>query len=182
MDYFKKVEEQTFFESFHVTGKKDLLEDKNGARFDYYYAVAPGGALVIPVLSDGRIALVYQYRYLQDKKGYEFPRGAINPDESPNDAAMRELTEETGCVASDLIKVGTFHPSPPNVKDTIHVFVAEADQKSSQKLDFNEYMEVVFRRPDEIDEMVRRGEIWDGVTLAAWALTHHQFLHKEKLA
>ena len=143
MDYFKKIEEQTFFASFHVTGKRDLLEDK---------------------------------------KGYEFPRGAINPDESPNGAATRELAEETGCVASDMIKVGTFVPSPPNVKDIIHVFVAEADQKGVQKLDFNEYMEVVFRRPDEIDEMVRRGEIWDGVTLAAWAMTHHQFLHTEKLA
>ncbi|HOX60393.1 MAG TPA: NUDIX hydrolase [Candidatus Magasanikbacteria bacterium] len=182
MGYFKKLEEQIYFESFHMVGKRDLLEDKSGNKFNYFYGIAPGGALVIPVLSDGRIALVYQYRYLQDKKGYEFPRGAINPGESPNDAAKRELEEETGCMASDLIKVGTFVPSPPSMKDIMHVFVAEADHTGSQKLDFNEYMEVVFRRPDEIDEMVRRGEIWDGVTLAAWAMAHHQFLHKDKLA
>lgn len=154
-----------------------LVDDKKG---DYYYGESNGAAMVVPVLSDGRLILVGQYRYLRDKWSIEFPCGGISPDEQPSVAAKRELLEETGGNADELINIGTFDPLNGLFKDWVHLFLAtevliDAKPKNTE----TETTEVIYRRPDEFEDMIRRGEIWDGETLAAWAIARERVVIKK---
>lgn len=134
---------------------------------------------VVPVLPDGRIVLTLQHRYLQDKQSIEFPAGGLVNGESPSDAATRELREETGYDIEELSKVGTFEPSNGKNKNEAHVYIAQLQEvQGDQLLDSTEDIEILYRRPDEVEDMIRRGDIWDGPTLAAWAIVRHKFLEK----
>lgn len=177
--HLKKLSEEILHVNPWVKYKHDVFESGKGEKGDYYYLETNGCAMVVPVLDDNRIILIRQYRYLQEKESIEFPCGGLKANEVPQDAAGRELIEETGYEANELVKVGIFEGLNGLVKDACHVFIArELDQVSNPQNTPVESIELVIRRPDEVDEMVRKNEIWDGQTLAAWAMAHHQFLHK----
>lgn len=159
----------------HAWGKyvHEKIAYSSGEEGNYYYLETPGSgcAMIVPVLDDGRLILVNQYRYLRDRMSVEFPCGGLKHKESPSDGAVRELLEETGWRADDLVKVGTFDGLNGAVKDTAHVFVAkELTQISTPQNSEEETTEVIYRRIDEFEDMIKRGEIWDGQTLASWAM------------
>lgn len=176
--HLKKISEEILQENPWWKYKHDVYEKPNGESSDYFYGETPGFVMIVPVLEDGRLVLIRQYRYLEDKECIGFPGDGIKQGVAPLEAAKMELAEETGYVAQEFIKIGMFQPSPGFVKDLSHVFLAEVEELTQQNLDDTEQIEVLLRRPDEVDEMVRKNEIWDGQTLAAWAMVHHEFLHK----
>ncbi len=145
---------------------------------DYFYGEKVGGVIIIPVLDDGKLLLVRQYRYLQEKFSLEFPRGGIETDETPLVAAQREFLEETGQSASSYIHIGTFEPSCGLFKEPMHVFIASGIAPSvAESEDQTEAIETLSRRVDELEDIIKRGEIWDGETLAAWGLARFNFVH-----
>ena len=173
MDAFRQISKEVLGENpwWRYCHDKFLLPDGNEADYFYGETVGSGAAMVIPMTDDGRLVLVVQHRYLQEKKSIEFPCGGMKIDERPQEAAERELVEETGLKSSDMIMVGSFEGLNGVFKDTIHVFVAKELENTGQpSQDPVEQTEIIFRRIDEFDEMVKRGEIWDGKTLAAWAI------------
>ena len=176
---FKKISEETVGTNKFWEYKHDVFELPDGAQRDYYYGESAGGAMVVPILDDGRLVLIMQQRYLRDKQSVEFPCGGLNQDESPQEGAARELLEETGFVSSNFIKSGAFDALNGMFKNTVHIFIAdELVKETEQRLDDAEMMEVMYRRVDEFEDMIRRGEIWDGTTLAAWALSREQVIKK----
>jgi ADP-ribose pyrophosphatase len=97
--------------------------------------------------------------------------GAIKIGETPVQAAIRELREETGLESSNFSKIGEFEPMIGKVKNRSSVFIAnEISTQVENNLDAEEDIELVLRRPDEINEMIKRGEIWSGQALATWVL------------
>ena len=104
--------------------KKDRIVQKNGIEGEYYYTETLGNVLVIPVLDDGRLVLVREYRYLNEKYGIQFPGGGVGSGESVAEAAKRELLEESGYATENLIKIGMFEPSVGVLKDLSHIFIA----------------------------------------------------------
>ena len=71
----------------------------------------------------------------------------------------------------NLVKIGAFEPSNGVIKDMSHIFIAsELEKIEEPKSDEFEQTEVMIRRIDEFEDMIKRGEIWDGQVLAAWAL------------
>lgn len=175
MKRLKKLSEETIHDNPWWTYKHDTYEKPNGETGDYYYCDAKGYAMVIPVLEDGRIVLTLQHRYLANKQSIEFPAGGIEDSADALSCAKRELKEETGCVAEDFIKLGIFEPHNSMTKDTAHVFLAKVVEQGQQQLEDTEDIEILYRRPDEIDDMIKRNDIWDGETMAAWALARHHF-------
>jgi 8-oxo-dGTP pyrophosphatase MutT (NUDIX family) len=175
----KKISEEIMHENPWWTYKHDTLEKPQGGMGDYYYGETSGMAMVIPVMPDGRLVLVLQHRYLEDKQSIEFPAGGIPNAMEPIAAAQKELLEETGCIADDYVKLGVIQSSNGLLKDKGHIFLAYVTEQQEQNLDELEDIEVLYRRPDEVDQMVRKNEIWCGQSLAAWALVHHYFLHKD---
>ncbi len=157
--------------------KCDKVIRADGSEGEYCYTETPGNVIIVPVLDDGRLVLVRQYRYLAEKNSIEFPGGGIGKDESPADSAKRELLEESGYNTDNLIKLGMFEPSVGVIKDMSHVFLAnELSFVQEPKSDAMESTEVILRRVDEFENMIKQGEIWDGQVLAAWALVRDLLL------
>lgn len=175
----KKISEEVAHQNQWWAYKHDVFEDAEGKKSDYYYGESRGVVLVIPILPDGRVATVSRFRYLADGRQLEFVRGNIHEGETPLDAAKRELREELGCEAVEMVNIGVFRPLVSHWKDTCHVFLADVDVVSEQILENGEILEIVAHRPDEIDERARTNAITDGMTLAAWAMARSHFFEKE---
>ncbi len=175
----KKLTEEVLHENPWTKYKHDTYEKPDGSGGDYYYMKCGGMVKVVPVLPDGRLVLTLQHRYLQDKQSIEFPAGGVDEGETSTDAAKREVREETGYNTEELLKVGTFQPSNGVLQNNAHVYIANLDaSQEEQMLESTEDIEVLYRRPDEFEDMIRRGDIWDGATLATWSLVRHRFLEE----
>ncbi len=170
MKHLKKLSEEVIHQNPWWVYKHDTYEKPNGGIGHYYYGQLPGSTIIVPRLSDGRIVMIIQYRYLLEKLSIEFPCGGSRSLETPLQNAQAELREETGCLAETFTHVGSFQPYNGVILDECHVFLAEVVHQERQALDDTEQIDVLYRRPDEIEEMVHRNEIWNGETLAAWAM------------
>lgn len=176
--HLKKLTEEILHQNHWWTYKHDTYEKPNGEVGDYFYGETPGMAIIVPVMTDGSILLTLQHRYLEDKQSIEFPGGGTQKGQTPLESAQRELFEETGCIAKEYIKMGSFQPCNGMMKDVCHVFLAHVIEQKQAQPDDTEEFELLYRLPEELDEMIRKNEIWDGETMAAWALVHHYFLHQ----
>ena len=146
------------------------FEMADGKRGNYFYVHTNGSALVIPVADDGRIILVKQYRYLTDSVSLELPCGGIKDGQEAETAARAELVEETGFDCKKLKRVGKFLPYNGLSDEYCSVFISKGLENVGQRPDVTEEIEVVRMTPEEIDRLVERGKIVDGMTIAAWKL------------
>jgi ADP-ribose pyrophosphatase len=178
MKRYKTISEEVIHDNGHFQYKSNTYTKENGKTGTYNYAETNGAVYIIPVMPDGRIVMEIQYRYLFDKESIELPAGAIESGQDTLDAAKAELKQETGCTASEWIKVGYFNSSVGHMRATAHVFLAQVDEQGEQDLDETEDIEVIYRRPDEIEEMIERNDVWDGGSIAAWTLVRHHFANK----
>lgn len=177
MQEIKKISSEVAHKNPWWEYKRDQFVSPDGAKHDYFYVATHGNVIIVPVLDDGRLVLVRQYRYLQEKNSIEFPGGGMGKDESAVDAANREFLEETGYKTDNLIKIGTFEPCVGMVKDLSHIFIAnELTAVQEPKSEGMEHTEVILRRVDEFENMIKQGEIWDGQALAAWAMVRNLLL------
>ncbi|PIZ95258.1 MAG: hypothetical protein COX80_04825 [Candidatus Magasanikbacteria bacterium CG_4_10_14_0_2_um_filter_33_14] len=172
----EKISEETIHKNPWTTYKHDKYIKPNGEEGDYFYFETQASVMIVPVLSDGRIALVLQHRYLLDKQSIEFPAGKAKEGQTNLDAAKSELQEETGFSTDDIVNVGVFAYAPAEVKNYCNVYIAQVSTQGSQMLDDSEDIEVLFRRPDEIEEMIKNNEILNGPTMATWALVRNHFI------
>lgn len=159
------------------TYKHDTYTLPNGEVGNYYYGEQIGSVLIIPIMEDGKIMLIRQFRYLHDRITIEFPMGSKDKDESAEEAANREFLEETGMRAKEMINVSTFEPMSGRFRDYFYVFIArDVFGDGVPHFSTGEEVETMYRRPDEIESMIQRGEITDGPTLSSWALARHRLL------
>jgi ADP-ribose pyrophosphatase len=171
----KKISEEIIDENPYWKHKKDIFEKPNGEQGEYHYGETPGAVMLVPIMEDGKIMLIRQYRYLTGRYSVEFPCGGMKSGEKPQEAAARELKEETGGIIDDSISVGSFEPSNGWIKDLTHIYIVHVSELIDQQLDEAEDIEVLYRRPDEISTMIRQNEISCGQTLAAWAMAQNYF-------
>lgn len=127
-----------------------------------------GSVAVIARRSDGRIAIEDQYRFGIREITHEIPAGHVEKGEDIRTAAERELLEETGCRASELIFLGYMTPTGSTSSEKTAMFFAD-DVKtvSGQNLDSDEMIAVNWLLPSEVDEMILDGRIWDPKTICA---------------
>ena len=127
-----------------------------------------GAAAVIPVLPDGRIILVRQYRNALDKEVLEIPAGCKDsPDEESIVCAARALEEETGYHSDCLEKLFTISTTVVVFGETFDVFVATNLVHTKSNPDPNEFINVEIHDIDELAGMIYSGRIQDGKTIAA---------------
>jgi ADP-ribose pyrophosphatase len=137
---------------------------------DFYYVHTPGAVFVIPELEDGRIALLRQFRYLNQRESLEFVGGGMKQGKSHEEMAREELLEEAGYEAGALVKLGWFNPMNGATDEECHVFLAKGLKAGEARPESSEEFEAVIVTKDELSGLIRTGEIWDGMTLAAFAL------------
>lgn len=148
----------------------NVFKTPKGVEGEYHIIKTRGASMVVPILPDGRIVLIKQYRYLPDRYSWEFPCGQLKENENFEECARAELEEETGYRASEIINIGEFTPYNGVVDEWCRVFLAKQLEEGKAHPEATEEIEVGARRIDEIDCMIHTGEIFDGQTLAAWSL------------
>jgi ADP-ribose pyrophosphatase len=137
----------------------------NGVTLDMEVIRHPGAAAIVPVLSDGRILLLNQYRHAVGGFIWEIPAGTLDPGEDVDACAARELTEETGYTADRIQKLAVITPLPAYSDERIHLYLATGLSPASQKLDADELLSVHPVALDDALEMVRDGQIQDAKTI-----------------
>ncbi len=100
------------------------VETPEGRRFAFPVLYMGGFAKVLPVTRTGRVVFVRQYRHALGRVTLELPAGAIGPDETPRQAAVRELAEEAGLAAGYVEELGSFVTSPGRISERGWVFLA----------------------------------------------------------
>lgn len=130
-------------------------------------AVHPGGAVVIPVKDDGKIILVKQFRYPVQDMLIEFPAGKLDNSEDPLVCAIRELEEETGYKAKEIVKLGEILTAPGYCTEILHIYKASGLIPGNHNREEGELeMEILEYSVPEINQMILSGEISDAKTIA----------------
>ena|SRR5258706_6281224 len=173
---WKKLRQEFELKNPWWTYRKDVAVLPSGKEGEYHYVHVKGSSMVIPQMEDGKLVLVNQYRYLADRESIEFPCGSVKEHATYDETAQHELAEETGFEAATLSVVAEFNPYNGVTDEMCRVYVAKNLRAVESSHDETEEFEQVQLTPLEFDGMVRRADVWDGMTLAAWALTRHLFL------
>ncbi len=129
--------------------------------------VHPGAATVIPVLDDGRIVMIRHLRRTVGQELLELPAGTLEPNESPETCALRELEEETGYRAARATRLCEFFTTPGICTERMWVFVARDLVPTQQCLQETEQIRVCLMSADELRNLLRQGRIEDAKTIAA---------------
>ncbi len=129
-----------------------------------------GATVVLPVLSDGRIVLIRNYRFAVDETLWELPAGMLEAREDPEACAARELTEETGYTAGKLEKLGQFFTGPGTTDELMHSYLATDLTDGQQDLETYEEITVEVFCDADVRRMVRDGAIHDAKTITALTL------------
>jgi ADP-ribose pyrophosphatase len=152
-------------------------EMPDGRQSDFEIIRHPGGAAVLPVLSDGRVLLIRQFRPTIGEMIYEIPAGRLEPEESADDCAGRELREEAGYSAAQLLPLGGLWSTVGFCDEYIHLFLACDLTIVEQNLEPDEIIDLCPMTLAEALEKVASGEILDGKTQLA--LLRFQLICKE---
>ncbi|HEY6952514.1 MAG TPA: NUDIX hydrolase [Bacteroidota bacterium] len=160
------------------TYKRDTFQIPGGFTGEYHYVHTEGSSLVVPVRDDGKLVMVNQYRYLCERESLEFPCGGVKVGKSYDEMARLELEEETGYTADEMKRVGEFNPYNGVTNEICAVYLARQLQVSTAKPDATEEFEILAISPSDLDVMIKRRKVWDGMTLAAWALVKPDIMPK----
>jgi ADP-ribose pyrophosphatase len=125
----------------------------------------PGGVVAVPVLEDGRLLLVRQFRYPLQKYILELPAGKLDSGQSPLETMKRELEEETGYRAEVMRYEFSFCTSPGFSDEIIHLFLARGLTHVAQRLEEGEHITVESYTLDECLHMIKTGEVADAKTI-----------------
>lgn len=153
---------------FSVHLEMHTLPDGRPAEFELVRH--PGGAAVLPVLDDGRLVLLRQFRPAAGGMIWEIPAGRLEPGEAPADCVARELREEAGYRAGRLEPLGEMLPAVGFCTERVSLFLARNLTAVPQALEPDEHLEVVPLQAAEVLAMIDRGEIPDAKTQLALLL------------
>lgn len=178
MDFSEKIIEKNLIHSGAIT-QYELwqVELPDGQRAEREVVLHDDAAAVIAFNQDKRMIFVRQHRVAIGQNSLEIPAGLIDPtDDSPLEAAQRELEEETGLAAENWQKIAGFYHSPGFCDEYLYIFEAHdlKTVKDPRPQDDDEYLEVVALTFDEAQSYLKSGEICDSKTV--YALLYWQFL------
>jgi ADP-ribose pyrophosphatase len=146
------------------------LELAPGRRIPRDKVEMSNAVVILPVLADGSLVLIRNERFTVEENLWEFPAGKIDSPESPQQCAERELIEETGYAAGNLVHLGGFFTCPGLTTEYIHAFLASSLKPRRQQLEEYESIQVQAVEPNRVAGMIRSGELHDAKSLAAYLL------------
>lgn len=178
MSEFKRLERKLIAKGRIIDYYQDTIEVENGNIVTWDFIGHKGAAAVVPVLPDGRILMVRQYRNALERYTVEIPAGGLDtPDEPHCDAALRELKEETGYMAKELELLIRINTTVAFCNEIISVYVAFLDGvRGEQELDDDEFIHVIPYEVCDLERMIYAGEITDSKTISAIMCYKNKFL------
>jgi ADP-ribose pyrophosphatase len=132
----------------------------------------PGASAIVPMLTDGRVILIRQFRHAVGGMILEVPAGKLDASEDPEVCASRELEEETGYRARTLERLTTIVTTPGFTDERIHLFIGRDLEPSTQRLDPDEVLDVVKMPLEEAVGKILSGEIIDAKSICALTVAY----------
>ena len=159
--------------------RRDKVIEPSGVRATREVITHPGSVVVLPVLADGRILLIQQYRHAIRQYLWELVAGRMDPGETPKAAAARELIEETGYRAKRFRIFLDIFPTPGFLEERMFILLAEGLTAGEAEPEEDE--KIISRSHDrkQLEEMIRGGELRDAKSIAG-ILFYFRFLSPQK--
>ena len=148
------------------TLKRDRVAEPSGIVTTREIIVHPGSVVVLPVLSDGRIVLIRQYRHAAGQYLWELVAGHKEPNETAAAGVHRELLEETGYTARRIRKLLEIFPSPGLLGERMDIFLAEGLTKGTAQPEEDERITQKIVTLREAEKWIRSGKIRDSKSVA----------------
>src|SRR5688500_5941589 len=133
LDAWKKVSEKSEIDNKWLKIKNVTFELPNGEVMTDYFIAEKQSVAVVVTIKDGQIYLIEEYERGVEQIGYKFPGGKIDPHEDPKEAAKRELEEELGVSAKELVSLGTVHVDPGFTNASAHYYLCTDFENSPDK-------------------------------------------------
>lgn len=167
----KTIASRRMYEGRIINVRVDTIETPHGPH-DYEIVEHSGAVVVLPMPSPDEIVLVRQYRVPLAAYTWECCAGGIDPGETPEQAALRELREETGFRAQELRRLWAAYSAPGFCNELLHFFVAERWTAGETDFDAGEDIAIRTFALDEVAAMMERDELRDAKTQIAvlWAI------------
>ena len=179
MEEFKRIDRKVVYNGAILQFCQDEIITPKGNQVKWDYLEHKGAAAVLPVMDDGRILMVRQWRNAIDRFALEIPAGGKDKIEEPAiQCAARELEEETGYKSERLEFLQTIVPAIAYSGEKIDVFVAFDLKKGIQHFDPDEEIEIELFSVEELVEMVINNEINDSKTVSAILTYYHKYCFK----
>lgn len=160
------VEERVLFK-----GRRLVLAERvfasNGAKFKAEVVKFGEAAAIVPIKGDGKIVLINQFRGSLNRWILEVPAGRVNPSESPEETARRELIEEIGYSAKKLTRLASIYMSPGYSDEILHIFLAEDLAYVGVKREKDEIIETIELKLEEAINRCLSEKVADSKTISA---------------
>jgi len=146
--------------------RRDEVVEPSGVQAKREVITHPGSVVVLPVLSDGRIVMVRQYRYATRQYLWELVAGRKEPEETPQKGAARELLEETGYRAKKFKVFLEFFPTPGFLEEKMWLLLAEGLTAGEARPEEDEKLDVKAYTGKQLRTMIKKGELKDAKSIA----------------
>ena len=164
----KKLDREEIYNGVVLHVVRDKVSLPNGRVTYREMCLHMGAVAVVPLTKEGEVIMVRQFRYAHDRVFLEIPAGKLDKkDESPIEAAKRELREETGAVAAKYTDLGALDTTPALINEKIYLYLAEDIEIGERHPDPDEFIEVETIPLEKLIDMVMNGEIRDAKTQIA---------------
>jgi ADP-ribose pyrophosphatase len=161
----RRIRSTSVYEGAFLKVRRDDVLLPGGGTATREYVVHPGATMIVPLTDDGRLVVERQHRYPLDRVLLEFPAGKLDPDETTQMCAQRELLEETGYRATEWAYAGRMHNACAYSTEFIEIWFARGLVGGAQQLDEGEFVEVLTMSETELFALVDSGELTDAKTL-----------------
>lgn len=165
--YEKPLKSDIIYEGRIMRVRNDTVELQNGKTAYREVVDHTGGVGVIALTADGAVPMVRQFRYPFMAETLEIPAGKLEKGEDPLECAVRELSEETGCSAGEMIPLGSLLPSPGYCAETLYIYLALDLKAGRPHLDEDEFLNVEYYPLEKLHDMCMSGELVDAKTVLA---------------
>ena len=146
--------------------RRDEVEEPSGLRTTREVITHPGSVVVLPVLPDGRIVMVRQYRHATREYLWELVAGRKEPEETPKQGAARELLEETGYRAKRFKVFLDVFPTPGFLQERMYLLLAEGLTAGEAQPEEDEKIEVRLFKLKDLKQMIKSGRLRDAKSIA----------------
>ena len=161
----KVIQSDLAFQGRHVRVRVDRVIDSAGNTTSLEIVEHPGAVCVVPLLDNGDVVLVRQYRHATGKQLLEICAGGLKPGEDPLEAARRELEEETGFLAGKLVERARFWTTPGFTTEFMYLYEATELVKTQTNFDDDEIIDVEIATQEESLRMIDDGRIQDAKSI-----------------
>jgi ADP-ribose pyrophosphatase len=165
---FELARTERVYDSYWCGLRRDYVKLEGGGLQEYHVFEIHDAVAVVPVLADGSIVMLWQFRHPLGRTHWEVPAGRVDEGESAADAARRELLEETGYRARELVELGSFHPTNGISPHRARLFAAlGCERQRSPEPGPCERFSVHVLARDEVRSRLVQGDYQDGFTALA---------------